>query len=170
MNIENEYKSIIKKSIEIKIKMIHLSSNLNVKYNTIYKKPILDYSTKQFDLIKYIGNIKIDSCENIILLRYILRIALSYLKCLYNKFLDMRKVLYTKIRSKYKKRQLLYNLIGMTINLKKINILFTREFKEINNLIKLCDLEIDLSNNDKSDNEIIRYLNNTISKILIIDL
>ena len=82
----------------------------------------------------------------------------------------MRKVLYTKIRSKYKKRQLLYNLIGMTINLKKINILFTREFKEINNLIKLCDLEIDLSNNDKSDNEIIRYLNNTISKILVIDL
>ena len=77
LNIENEYKSIIKKSIEIKVKMIHLSSNLNVNYNTIYKKPILDYSTKQFDLIKYIGNIKIDSCENIILLRYILRISLS---------------------------------------------------------------------------------------------
>ena len=170
LNIENEYKSIIKKSIEIKIKMIHLSSNLNVKYNTIFRKPILDYSTKQFDLIKYISNIKIDSCENIILLRYILRISLSYLKCLYNKFLDMRKVLYTKIRSKYKKRKLLYNLIDLTINLKRINIIFTREFKENNNLIKLCDLEIDLSNNDKSDNEIIRYLNNTISKILVIDL
>lgn len=148
--------------------MIHLSTNLNVKYDTIYRKPILDYSTKQFDLIKYIGNIKIDSCENIILLRYILKISLSYLKCLYNKFLDMRKELYTKIRSKYKKRQLLYNLIGMTINLKKMNILFTREFKEINNLIKLCDLE--LSSTDNSNNEILRYLNNTIAKILVIDL
>ena len=38
--------------------MIHLSSNLNVKYDTIYRKLILDYSTKQFDLIKYIGNIE----------------------------------------------------------------------------------------------------------------
>lgn len=148
--------------------MIHLSSNLNVKYDTLYRKPILDYSTKQFDLIKYISNIKIDSCDNIILLRYILRISLSYLKCLYNKFLDLRKELYTKIRSKYKKRQLLYNLIGMTINLKKMNILFTREFKEINNLIKLCDLE--LSSTDNSNNEIIRYLNNIIAKILVIDL
>ena len=150
--------------------MIHLSSNLNVKYDTIFRKPILDYSTKQFDLIKYISNINIDSYDNIILLRYILRISLSYLKCLYNKFLDMRKVLYTKIRSKYKKRKLLYNLIDLTINLKRINIIFTREFKEINNLIKLCDLEIDLSNNDKFDNEIIGYLNNTIAKILVIDL
>ena len=128
MNIEDTYKNICDKSLEIKIRMIHLSSELNVKYNTIFKKVIFDYSTNQLDLINYIGNIDLSNSENIILLRYTLKLSLAYLKCLYNKYLDMKKALYTKVRSDYKKRRLLYKLIDLKINLKTINKLFVSEF------------------------------------------
>ena len=169
MNIEDTYNNIYARSLEIKIRMIHLSSELNAKNNTIYKKVILDYSTKQLDLIKSIGNIDLNNPENIILLRYILKLSLAYLKSLYNKYLDMKKELYIKVRSNYKKRRLLHKLIDLKISLKRINKIFVSEFKEINSLIKLCDKEIKRYE-IRDYQKVISYINNKISRILVLDI
>lgn len=172
MNIDDTYKKVYDRSLEIKIRMIHLSSELNLSYNTIYRKPIFDYSTKQLELIKYIVNIDLNSYENIILLRYMLLLSLSYLKCLYKKYLDMKKVLYTKVRSNYKNRKLLHKLIDLKINLKRINKLFVSEFKEINSLIKLCDKKIKTCEIEdyKNYQKVLSYINDTITRVLAIDI
>ena len=100
MNKEKNENEILKDlyidSLNLSRLLIRESSKLKLNMNTIYQSGINNYSTKQYEIFKYINNMNCTSIEDIKLWRYLLNIARSYGKALYKKHMNMVDLLYNR--------------------------------------------------------------------------
>ena len=96
-NNENEIlKDLYIDSLNLSRLLIRESSKLKLNMNTIYQSGINNYSTKQYEIFKYINNMNCTSIEDIKLRRYLLNIARSYGKALYKKHMNMVDLIYNR--------------------------------------------------------------------------
>ena len=100
MNKEKNENEILKDlyidSLNLSRLLIIESSKLKLNMNTIYQSGINNYSTKQYEIFKYINNMNCTSIEDIKLRRYLLNIARSYGKALYKKHMNMVDLIYNR--------------------------------------------------------------------------
>lgn len=100
MNKEKNENEILKDlyidSLNLSRLLIRESSKLKLNMNTIYQSGINNYSTKQYEIFKYINNMNCTSIEDIKLRRYLLNIARSYGKALYKKHMNMVDLIYNR--------------------------------------------------------------------------
>lgn len=100
MNKEKNENEILKDlyidSLNLSRLLIRESSKLKLNMNTIYQSVINNYSTKQYEIFKYINNMNCTSIEDIKLRRYLLNIARSYGKALYKKHMNMVDLIYNR--------------------------------------------------------------------------
>lgn len=76
--------------------LIRESTKLKLNMSTLYQNCINNYGMKQYKLYKFVRDFNCSSLDDIKLRRYIIIIARSYDKVLYNKYLDMIELLYSR--------------------------------------------------------------------------
>ena len=93
--------NVYKISFNIKWEMLFLVTNLKNNKNSRYKDPVSDYCDKEYKLFNYLINYKISNFEDIVYCNVTIKLARSYLKVLYNKFLDMYDLQVNRIYDNY---------------------------------------------------------------------
>ena len=122
--IKNAYKD----SFNIKCEMLFLVANLKNNKNSRYKDPVSDYCDKEYKLFNYIINYKISNFEDIVYCNVTIKLARSYLKVLYNKFLDMYDLKVNRIYDNYecvRRKRKLRKMIKKNIDINDINCSIT---------------------------------------------
>ena len=121
--------------------MLFLVANLKNNKNSRYKDPVSDYCDKEYKLFTYLINYKISNFEDIVYCNVTIKLARSYLKVLYNKFLDMYDLQVNRIYDNYEcvRRKRKYKYINkcnkeLVDKYNYINSLYKSIFKEINTL------------------------------------
>ena len=108
--------------------MLFLVSNLKNNKSSIYKIPVSEYCDKEYNIFKYLINYKISNFEDIVYSNVTIKLSRSYLKVLYNKFLDMYDLQVNRIYDYYEcvriKRKL-RKMIKKNIDINDINCSIT---------------------------------------------
>ena len=142
-NNENEIlKDFYMDSLNLSRLLIRESSKLKLNMNTIYQSGINNYSTKQYEIFKYINNMNCTSIEDIKLRRYLLNIARSYGKALYKKHMNMVDLIYNRRFDEFE-RYAKKNNFKKRFSIKKFNYIKklklsgkSKEIKKNNKYIK----------------------------------
>ena len=102
----------IKSVLILNMKMLFLVANLKNNKNSRYKDPVSDYCDKEYKLFNYLINCKISNFEDIVYCNVTIKLARSYLKVLYYKFLDMYDLQFNRIYDNYEcvRRKRRYNI------------------------------------------------------------
>ena len=121
--------NVYKISLNIKCEMLFLVANLKNNKNSRYKEPVSDYCDKEYKLFTYLINYIISNFEDIVYCNVTIKLARSYLKVLYNKFLDMYDLQVNRIYDNYecvrRKRRKLRKMIKKNIDINDINCSIT---------------------------------------------
>lgn len=120
--------NVYKISFNIKCEMLFLVANLTNNKNSRYKDPVSDYCDKEYKLFNYLINYKISNFEDIVYSNVTIKLARSYLKVLYNKFLDMYGLQVNRIYDNYecvRRKRKLRKMIKKNIDINDINCSIT---------------------------------------------
>lgn len=174
-------------SLNLSRVLIGESTKLKLNMNTLYQNSINNYVMKQHKLYKFVRDFNCSSLDDIKLRRYILIIARSYDKVLYNKYLDMIELLYNRrydefessskknnfsnrfSKKKYKfirKIRLLKKSSEIKKNKKYIKDLFFSIFDNCDKVIKYDNELLNLYSKDFYDIDFINKSNVLLFKIL----
>ena len=106
--------------------MLFLVFNLKNNKSSIYKIPVSEYCDKEYNIFKYLINYKIKNYEDIVYCNVTIKLARSYLKVLYNKFLDMYGLQVNRIYDNYEcVRRKRRKMIKKNIDINDINCSIT---------------------------------------------
>lgn len=120
--------NVYKISFNIKCEMLFLVANSKNNKNSRYKDPVSDYCDKEYKLFNYLINYKISNFEDIVYCNVTIKLARSYLKVLYNKFLDMYDLQVNRIYDNYecvRRKRKLRKMIKKNIDINDINCSIT---------------------------------------------
>ena len=116
--------NVYKISFNIKCEMLFLVANLKNNKNSRYKDPVSECCDKEYKLFNYLINYKIKNYEDIIFCNLLIKLSRSYLKVLYNKFLDMYDLQVNRIYDNYecvRRKRKLRKMIKKNIDINDIN-------------------------------------------------
>lgn len=148
------FSEIVKCSFDIKCEMLFLVFVLKENKCNLYKLPVLNYSSKQYDMIKYLNKYIIKCDDDLMYCNFQIKIARGYLRVLYFYFLDMYYLKNRRINDNYEGllRKRFHNKIKFyKSHVKDLDSKYNKILSMFKDIFHLIDIVINFNNS---------YLNN----------